>query len=152
MTNKKKLKLKVMASKTRINKMLKSILRFLSLQEYQRILHLTLASKELDLLDFQEAQLKLEVIPIPKLVILMLALMILMMLETLKKSRKTLKLNKAKTRMLILDYLQEVIKATISEVLVHLLKPEAQDKKKKSLKILSNLVVPQGLDLDLPES
>jgi len=132
--------------------MLKSILRFLSLQEYQRILHLTLASKELDLLDFQEAQLKLGVIPIPKLVILMLALMILMMLETLKKSRKTLKLNKAKTRMLILDHLQEVIKATISEVLVHLLKPEAQDKKKKSLKILSNLVVPQGLDLDLPES
>merc|ERR1711935_216957 len=59
---------------------------------------------------------------------------------------------KAKTRMLILDHLQEVIKATISEVLVHLLKPEAQDKKKKSLKILSNLVVPQGLDLDLPES
>jgi len=139
-----------MASKTRINKMLKSILRYLSLQEYQRILHLTLASKELDLLDFQEAQLKLGVIP--KLVILMLALMILMMLETLKKSRKTLKLNKAKTRMLILDHLQEVIKATISEVLVHLPKPEAQDKKKKSLKIFSNLVVPQGLDLDLPES
>merc|ERR1712086_11127 len=98
-----------------------------------------------DLLDFQEAQLKLGVMPIPKLVILM-------MLETLKKSRKTLKLNKAKTRMLILDHLQEAIKATISEVLVHLLKLEAQDKKKKSLKILSNLVVPQGLDLDLPES
>lgn len=143
MTNKKKLKSKVMASKTRINRMdLKSILRFPNHPGSLRILHLTLVSKELDHQDFQEVHRKLGVIP--KLVISMLALMISMMLETLKKLRKTLKLNRVQTQMQIQDLLKEAIKATISEVSVHLLKPVAQEEMKKKSQIETfSKVVPQ---------
>lgn len=72
--------------------------------------------------------------------------MISMMLVTLKKWRKTLKLNKLLPQIQILDFLELTV-ATILEVSVHLLKPEAQEEMKSKKK-----VAPQWQDLDLQEN
>ena len=141
MTKKNKLKLKVMVLKTRINNKPKSKRWIPKLPRYhKRILHQTLVSKEVDPWDSLEDLKKLE--ETPRLVISMLALMISMMLVTLKKWRKTLKLNKLLPQIQILDFLVLTV-ATISEVSVHLLKQEAQEEMKSKKK-----AAPQWQDLD----